>query len=207
MTIGIGIIGARFAADLHAQALAKLAPFGRRAAVRRHGLTSRSGHTVDAHRQQHRGRRAHDAVDLADLVEQRVQALRARGAQHGEVVELAAHRGELAIDPGRMHGAAGELHAVIKGLLLAVRAGKGGQKGRVNVHDAHGEGTKKKRRENPHETGKHDDLHLMGLQSIHEFPVVFLPVLALGIWDADFFNFVAFGALQNERVGLVGDDY
>ena len=38
----------------------------------------------------------------------------------------------------KVHGAAGEFHAVFEGLMLGVQAGKRGQQRRVNVQNAHG---------------------------------------------------------------------
>jgi len=55
-----------------------------------------SSHAVDAHRQHHRRGGLDDAFEVTDLVEQRVKPLRRLGTQQRHVIELAAHRTELA---------------------------------------------------------------------------------------------------------------
>jgi len=63
-----------------------------------------------------------------------------------------------------MDGAAGDLDAMVEGLLPSFEAGEGGEEGWVDVDDAAGEGAQKVAFEDAHEAAKHDEVHLGVLQ-------------------------------------------
>jgi hypothetical protein len=60
-----------------------------------------------------------------------------------------------------VHGATGDLHPVVEGLLLDVHAGEGGQQGGVDVDHAVGERRAGTRGEQAHEARQHHQLHAM----------------------------------------------
>src|SRR5512137_2667376 len=107
---------------------------------------------------------------------------------------------------GEVYGTVGEFDAVVKGLLLSVCAGKRRQKGRVDVHDAHRESSQEKGRENPHETGEHHQLHVVGLQGVYKLPVVSLPVAGAAVLDHGAGDAVLSGPLEGEGPGVVAED-
>ena len=70
-----------------------------------------------------------------------------------------------------MNGAARNLNTVVQRLLPGFKAGKRGQKGRMNIHDAALECAKKIALENAHKTGKNDQVYFGGLQCCDKCPL------------------------------------
>ena len=110
---------------------------------------------------------------------------------------------EMLID--EVDGAAGDFRAVVEGLLLGVEAGKGWQKGGVNVEDPVGEGGDELRRQEAHIAGEADEVDLMVLKAADDFGVVFGAGAAFGDeergGDAE-----RAGRFEAWGIGYVGDD-
>jgi len=68
----------------------------------------------------------------------------------------------------KMHGAAGDFHAVVERLFPGFESGKGGQQRGVDVHDAAFKRTQKITLQDAHEPGEDDQIHLGRLQLVHE---------------------------------------
>jgi len=105
-----------------------------------------------------------------------------------------------------MHRAAGKARAVFQGLALHVESGEGGKQGRVDVHDALGEGVDEDRGKQPHETGQHHQLHAGFTQSRDHGGVEGFARGKLAMVDDTGGDPGLAGAFQGEGVGLVAGD-
>ena len=110
---------------------------------------------------------------------------------------------ELLVD--KVHGASGDLDAVVEGLLLRVEPGKGGQQRGVDVQDAVGEGLDELRREQAHVSGEADEVDVVLAQAGDDFRIV-LGALAAAGFDGDGVEAALAGGVEAGRIGYIGDD-
>lgn len=68
----------------------------------------------------------------------------------------------------KMHGAAGDFHAVVERLFPGFEPGKGGQQRGMDIDDAPFKRAQKIALQDAHETGEDDQIHLGRLQLFHE---------------------------------------
>ena len=104
-----------------------------------------------------------------------------------------------------VHGAAGDFHAVVEGLLLGVEARESGQQRGVNVEDAVGECGDESGREQAHVAGEADEVDVMLAKAGDEVGVVVGARAAFGDEDSGRKVEVA-GGLDARGVGDVGED-
>lgn len=112
------------------------------------------------------------------------------------------------IDSGidEVDGTAGNPSAVLQGLLLRIQTGKGGQQGRVDVHDAAGKSVEKLMGDQPHETGQHDQIHIGFGQAGNHGPVEIESVLIVPLIDAQRWNACLPPSLQGSGGRLIAEN-
>ena len=110
---------------------------------------------------------------------------------------------QLLID--KMDGAAGDLDAVVEGLLLRVEAGEGREQRGVDVEDAVGEGADEVRREQAHVAGEADELDVMLAESGDDVGIVLGALAAAGV-EGEGGEAALAGGGEAGSVGHVRDD-